>query len=101
MFKMPKRWSYLLVTSSFLGAIIVSTLSPLATAAVSRTVIRNAALVLTMDPAEGRGELGIIKNADVLLVGDTIAAVGNSLRVANAHVVNAAGKIVMPGFVDA
>jgi 5-methylthioadenosine/S-adenosylhomocysteine deaminase len=53
-----------------------------------------------MDPTEGRGELGIIKNADVLLVGDTIAAVGKSLGVANAHVVNAAGKIVMPGFVD-
>ena len=37
-----------------------------------RTLIRNAAMVITMDPALGEGPLGILENADVLMEGDTI-----------------------------
>jgi 5-methylthioadenosine/S-adenosylhomocysteine deaminase len=53
-----------------------------------------------MDPAIGKGELGIIEKADVLLAGDTIAAVGTHLSDSSAYVVDATGKLVMPGFVD-
>jgi 5-methylthioadenosine/S-adenosylhomocysteine deaminase len=53
-----------------------------------------------MDPTVGAGELGLIENADILLDGDKIAVVGKNLQENDAYVVNAAGKIVMPGFVD-
>ncbi len=65
-----------------------------------RTLIRNATLILTMDPSIGAGELGVIDEADVLLVGDKIAAVGRHLREDARQIVDATGKIVMPGFVD-
>ena len=41
-----------------------------------RTLIRNAAMVMTMDHTLGTGPLGILENADVLMEGDTITAVG-------------------------
>lgn len=47
----------------------------------------------------GAGELGITENADILLDGDKIAEVGKNLQENDAYVVDAAGKIVMPGFV--
>jgi 5-methylthioadenosine/S-adenosylhomocysteine deaminase len=66
-----------------------------------RTLIRNAAMVITMDPARGDGPLGILKNAEVLMEGDTIMEVGQGLlRGRGAQVVDATGKIVMPGFVE-
>jgi 5-methylthioadenosine/S-adenosylhomocysteine deaminase len=64
------------------------------------TLIRNASLILTMDPNVGEGALGIIEGGDILLEGDTIAAVGENFRGRGARVVDATGKIVMPGFVD-
>lgn len=64
-------------------------------------LIRGAALVLTMDPALGSGPLGAFENADVLLRDGAVAAVGTALRrPPGASVVEAAGKLVMPGFVD-
>jgi 5-methylthioadenosine/S-adenosylhomocysteine deaminase len=65
-----------------------------------RRLIRNATLILSMDPTMGMGELGVIEEADLLLVGDKIAAVGKDLRADGGEVVDATGKIVMPGFVD-
>jgi 5-methylthioadenosine/S-adenosylhomocysteine deaminase len=67
----------------------------------SRTLVRNAALVLTMDPAAGEGPLGVLRGADVLMEGDRIVAVGPGLAATGARVVDATGKIVMPGLVDA
>jgi 5-methylthioadenosine/S-adenosylhomocysteine deaminase len=75
-------------------------LCPPAEADQRPTLIRNAALVLTMDATVGQGDLGIIADADVLIVGDTIAAVGKQLPRHGADVIDATGKIVMPGFVD-
>jgi hypothetical protein len=44
-------------------------------------LIRNASLVLTMDPSRGDGSiLGQLENADVLIVGDQIAAGGLTSR---------------------
>jgi len=65
-------------------------------------LIRNASLVLTMDPHLGeRGILGQLKNADVLIVGDRIAAVGVNLSApSGVHVIDGRGRIVMPGFVE-
>ncbi len=61
---------------------------------VDRIVLRNGSVV-TMD-----AELGDLPTADVLIEGDTIAAVGPGLDVGDAEVVDAAGCIVMPGFID-
>ena len=66
----------------------------------SRYLIRNASLVLTMDPNLGEGVTGLLTDSDVLIENDRIAAVGQNLNANGAKVVNAAGKIVMPGFVD-
>ncbi|MCX5195391.1 amidohydrolase family protein [Streptomyces sp. NBC_00249] len=69
----------------------------------SRTVLlRGAALVLTMDPALGYGPLGALDNADVLIRGGAVAAVGQGLQApAGTWVQDVSGKLVMPGFVDA
>ncbi|MEW2417219.1 amidohydrolase family protein [Streptomyces sp. NPDC046866] len=68
----------------------------------SRTVLlRRASLVLTMDPALGSGPLGALEHADVLMQDGAIAAVGTALATpSGARVVDASGKLVMPGFVD-
>lgn len=58
-----------------------------------RLLLKNAC-VLTLDP-----ELGDFERADVLVDGARIAAVGPNLA-ADAEIVDAAGTIVMPGFVD-
>src|SRR5262245_26027543 len=55
-----------------------------------------------MDPNLGdRSTLGQLKNADVLIVGDQIAAVGVNLSAPSVvNVIDGRGMIVMPGFVD-
>ena len=63
-----------------------------------RYVIRGGA-VMTMDPSmENRGEWA---QADVLVEGKKIVAVGKNLHVGSgAGVIDARGRIVMPGFID-
>jgi 5-methylthioadenosine/S-adenosylhomocysteine deaminase len=62
----------------------------------TRTTLIKGGYVLTLDPA-----LGDLPNADVLIEGDTIAAVGPNLTAGpHANVINARNRIVMPGFVD-
>jgi cytosine/adenosine deaminase-related metal-dependent hydrolase len=60
-----------------------------------RRILLTGATVVTMDPARG-----ILPTGDVLIEGDTIAAVGTRLGVGDAVVVDVAGAIVAPGFVD-
>ena len=60
-----------------------------------RYVIRGGA-VMTMDPQVG--ELG--SQADVLVEGKKILAVGPNLHAGNAAEIDARGSIVMPGFID-
>lgn len=59
-----------------------------------RTVIRGAS-VMSMDPA-----VGDFEEADVLIEGSRIVAVGPNVDAGDATVIEAAGKIVMPGFID-
>jgi cytosine/adenosine deaminase-related metal-dependent hydrolase len=51
--------------------------------------------ILTMDPA-----LGDFRRADVHVSGDRIVAVGPDLDVPGAELIDAAGKIVLPGLID-
>jgi 5-methylthioadenosine/S-adenosylhomocysteine deaminase len=59
-----------------------------------RILIRNGA-VLSMDPAIGNFVVG-----DVLIEGSKIVAVAASIDAPDAAVIDASGKIVMPGFID-
>ena len=51
--------------------------------------------VLSLDP-----QVGNFRQADVLIEGDKIAAVGPGLSAAGAEVIDASNAIVMPGFID-
>ncbi|GHB67774.1 N-ethylammeline chlorohydrolase [Streptomyces cirratus] len=65
------------------------------------TVLHNASLALTMDPALGEGPLGLVEHADVLLGDGVITAVGTNLpRPPGTKVIDASGKLLLPGFVD-
>jgi cytosine/adenosine deaminase-related metal-dependent hydrolase len=59
-----------------------------------KVLFRNGA-VLSMDPA-----VGDFDSADVLVDGGKIAAIGPNLDAGDAAVIDATGKIVMPGFID-
>jgi 5-methylthioadenosine/S-adenosylhomocysteine deaminase len=59
-----------------------------------RILIRGG-IVLTQDE-----QLGEQAGADVLIEGDTIAEVGRGLTAADAQVIDAAGDIIIPGFID-
>jgi 5-methylthioadenosine/S-adenosylhomocysteine deaminase len=59
----------------------------------NRTLITNA-YVISGDP-----EIGDLERADILIVGDTIAAIGPDLS-ADAERIDARGKAAIPGFVD-
>jgi len=59
-----------------------------------RYIIRGGA-VMSMDP-----QVGDFPKADVLIEGKKILAVGPNLQAGGADVIDARGKIVMPGFID-
>src|SRR5262249_46097827 len=59
-----------------------------------RYLIRGGS-VLSMDPS-----VGDFAQADVLVQGKRIVAVGPNLHAGDARVIDARGRIVMPGFVD-
>ncbi len=64
-------------------------------------LIRDVSLVLTMDSTLGDGLVGALEDTDILIVGDTIAAVGPHLAAPRGiAVIDGRGMIVMPGFVD-
>ncbi|MGW4027838.1 amidohydrolase family protein [Streptomyces sp. NPDC004838] len=61
---------------------------------MARTLIRNADII-SVDPA-----IGNLRDADLLIEGTSIAAVGRDLPADGAEVVDGRGTIVMPGMVD-
>ncbi|MFB6810876.1 amidohydrolase family protein [Streptomyces sp. NPDC056387] len=60
-----------------------------------RRILFTGATLVTMDPG-----LGTLDRGDLLVEGDTIAAVGHGLDAADAVTVDATGTILTPGFVD-
>ena len=63
--------------------------------AAERRILFTGATVVTMD-----ADLGVLPNADLLVEGDTITAVGPGLEAGDAVVVDATGAVLSPGFVD-
>ena len=60
-----------------------------------RPIVFRRGTVITVDSA------GVLEDADVLLVGDTIQAVGHRLEVPEGTLeIDASGGIVMPGMID-
>ncbi len=61
----------------------------------ARTLIRNAKAIVTCD-----GKDGIFVDADILIEGPAILAIGKNLDSTNAEILDARGKIVYPGLVN-
>ena len=62
-------------------------------------VIDNIGSLITNDPVLGRGPLGIIENASVVIVDEVVQHVGPAGAVADVRI-DAEGACVLPGFVD-
>ncbi len=62
-------------------------------------VIDNIGTLITNDPAVGRGPLGIVENASVVVTQGVVEAVGAAGAVADERI-DAEGRCVLPGFVD-
>ena len=60
----------------------------------ARVLVKGGA-ILSMDDAVGNFATG-----DVLIAGSKIVEVGANIDAPDAHVIDASGKIVMPGFID-
>jgi 5-methylthioadenosine/S-adenosylhomocysteine deaminase len=94
------------MTGAHIGIVLTVVIGVVATGAGQALgggyLIRNASLVLTMDPSLGdESILGQLKDADVLIEEDHIAAVGENLpKPSGTSVIDGRGMIVMPGFVD-
>ena len=68
-------------------------------AATPSLVIDNIGSLITNDPALGRGQLGILEGASVVVEGGIVAAIGPAGATADERI-DAAGACVLPGFVD-
>ena len=62
---------------------------------MSRVLIQNAATVVTQDAG-----LGEIKSGDVLVDGPRVAQVGAGLKAEADEVIDASGRLVVPGFIN-
>lgn len=68
---------------------------PAGTGTPGRRYVLRGGAVLSMDPA-----VGDFPQGDVLVDGKRIVAVGRNVNAGDATVVDCAGKVVMPGFID-
>jgi imidazolonepropionase len=66
---------------------------------VSALVIDNIGLLVTCEPALGEGPLGLVRDAALVVEGDSVSAI-ESAGAAGDDQVDAAGRCVIPGFVD-
>jgi len=69
--------------------------APLGTGAPGRRYVIRGGAVMSMDP-----HVGDFPQADVLVEGKKILAVGRNLHAGGAAEIDARGRIVMPGFID-
>ncbi|MBF9030093.1 amidohydrolase family protein [Rhodobacterales bacterium HKCCE3408] len=58
-------------------------------------ILIKGGVVMSVDP-----DVGNFAKGDVLIEGKKIVEVGANIEAADAHVIDASGKIVMPGFID-
>ena len=68
---------------------------PSGTGEDGRRILIRGGHVLSMDP-----DVGDFAEADVLISGRTIEEIGPNLEAGDAEIIDAAGMIVMPGFID-
>jgi cytosine/adenosine deaminase-related metal-dependent hydrolase len=68
---------------------------PADTGSLSRRYVIRGGAVMSMDP-----QIGDFPQADVLVEGKKILSVGPNLAAGTADVIDATGRIVMPGFID-
>jgi 5-methylthioadenosine/S-adenosylhomocysteine deaminase len=68
---------------------------PSGTGEEGRRILIRGGHVLSMDP-----DVGDFAEADVLIAGRTIEEIGPNLEAGDAEIIDAAGMIVMPGFID-
>jgi 5-methylthioadenosine/S-adenosylhomocysteine deaminase len=68
---------------------------PLDTGRTSRRYVIRGGSVMSMDP-----HVGDFAQADVLVEGNKILSVGPNIHAGTADVIDARGRIVMPGFID-
>ena len=66
---------------------------------MTTTVVDGIGLLVTCDPTQGAGPLGLVRDASVVFEGDRIVSVGASGAVADRRI-DVAGACVIPGFVD-
>ena len=68
---------------------------------MSQRLIKNIGLLVTNDPSLGKTELGLIENAALLIENGKVTWVGANESAPTAEkTIDAAGKAVIPGFVD-
>lgn len=68
---------------------------PAGSGEAGRRILIKGGTILSMDP-----QVGDFAEADVLIEGNTLVAVGPGLNAPDAAVIDARGMIVMPGFID-
>jgi imidazolonepropionase len=66
---------------------------------MSTTVLDNIGLLVTNDPAVGAGELGVVRDAALMVENGRVIAVERAGAAADERI-DAAGRCVIPGFVD-
>ncbi|MES2362829.1 MAG: amidohydrolase family protein [Pseudomonadota bacterium] len=76
-------------------AVAASARPPVNSGGAGRRYIIRGGAVMSMDP-----KVGDFAEADVLVEGKKIVAVGHKLQAGGAAVIDARGRIVMPGFID-
>jgi imidazolonepropionase len=67
---------------------------------VSTLVIDNIGRLVTADPEQGEGAIGLVKDAAVVIEGDRIAAIEPAGTADADQRLDAGGRAVIPGFVD-
>jgi imidazolonepropionase len=63
------------------------------------SVIDDIGLLVTNDPTIGRGPLGLVESASVVIDGGSVVSVGPAGQLADERI-DAGGRCVLPGFVD-
>ncbi|GEA51632.1 amidohydrolase [Vibrio inusitatus NBRC 102082] len=62
-------------------------------------LIKDASVIMTMEQDEA-GKTGLISNKDILIEDGKIAKIAQNITYDDAQIIDASGKIVMPGLVD-